>query len=649
MTVDFLHNQIIRDTVTPIFIESFNENLLPSLSLKYGNSLDAVQFYDNYIKDGFRIGGVFYYPLTVVVSGVARTEWISWQVSNYRIYDNFNPFSYKGQELLSFSFATELPEGLCEKIDGKPIYSPSNALPVIMSAETDDKTFLAGKYSQGFIDLMASELTEVIENELAIIGLAGSGVVLEMNFAPGTYMEHIIGHTTYRRLRIKARACTARDLWIKWTRLDGKGTYTVSDNVDRSMIRFELAENVPGKIKEKEYRYLTSESVEKYQESMGRRNITEWREMMRRVIRRGEVEKFERITISKAPAPVKEEPAPAPMPEPEIKTPINAVKISSEPQRERDDITVRLNELLGKSDVEFSKEPDTLADSINSDLSELLRGALGMSTPEPEVEETEEVEEIAEEVIEKTEEAEEIAEEVIEETEEVEEINEEPATAPAVDESAIEARIRRELEEKMRAEMEELRRKNAEADALREKLEAQKRAEAREKELLAEAARRAVLDTEKREADRRAEEERDRLETERRAEEERAAAEKVRAEEAARIEAEMLAAREAAKEQEEKPAAPTPKAVYLTKTVNLIFRRTAVDKTVVNKVRAAIVAAIKLLGKENVYMKIKAATPDQNTLTLTFSELPVAEEKLIVDLIQILGKSGLGITKATLE
>ena len=640
MTVDFLHNQIIRDTVTPIFIESFNENLLPSLSLKYGNSLDAVQFYDNYIKDGFRIGGVFYYPLTVVVSGVARTEWISWQVSNYRIYDNFNPFSYKGQELLSFSFATELPEGLCEKIDGKPIYSPSNALPVIMSAETDDKTFLAGKYSQGFIDLMASELTDTIENELAIIGLAGSGVVLEMNFAPGTYMEHIIGHTTYRRLRIKARACTARDLWIKWTRLDGKGTYTVSDNVDRSMIRFELAENVPGKIKEKEYRYLTSESVEKYQESMGRRNITEWREMMRRVIRRGEVERFERITISKAPAPVNEEPAP--MPEPEIKTPVNAVKISSEPQRERDDITVRLNELLGKSDVEFSKEPDTLADSINSDLSELLRGALGMSTPEPEVEETEEVEEIAEEVIEET-------EEVIEEAEEVEEIKEEPATAPAVDESAIEARIRRELEEKMRAEMEELRRKNAEADALREKLEAQKRAEAREKELLAEAARRAVLDTEKREADRRAEEERDRLETERRAEEERAAAEKARAEEAARIEAEMLAAREAAKEQEEKPAAPTPKAVYLTKTVNLIFRRTAVDKTVVNKVRAAIVAAIKLLGKENVYMKIKAATPDQNTLTLTFSELPAAEEKLIVDLIQILGKSGLGITKATLE
>ena len=565
-----------------------------------------------------------------------------------------------GQELLSFSYATELPEGLREKIDGKPIFCPSNSLPVIMSAATDDKTFLAGKYSQGFIDLMASELTEAIEQELAISGLAGSGVILEMNFAPGTYMEHIIGHTTYRRLRIKARACAARDFWIRWTRLDGNGTYTISDTVDRSMIRFELAENVPGKIKEKEYRYLTSESVEKYQESMGRKNITEWREMMRRVIRRGEVEKFERITISKKIE--KEEPTPAPIPEPEIKTPVNAVKISSEPQRERDDITVRLNALLGKSDVEFSKEPEALAESINSDLSELLRGALGIeeSIPEAEtaekitdeaVEEIEEADEVTEEITELTEEASEIADETedaeeeatVEEYEAEEAVAEEPA--PRIDESEIEARIRRELEEKMRAEMEELRRKNEEAEALREKLEAQRRAEAREKELLAEAARRAVLDTEKREADRRAEEERDRLERERRAEEERLAKEKARAEEAARIEAEMRAKEEKVAE----PVPEAPKITYITKTVNLIFRRGGVDKTMLKRVREVIVATIKLLGKENVYMKIKAQTPDQNTLTLTFSELPSAEEKLIIDLIQVLGKSGLGITKATLE
>ena len=666
MTVDFFHNQIIKDTVTPVFMESFNENFLPSLSLRYENSLDAVQFYDNHIADGFRIGGIFYYPLTVVISGVAKTEWICWQVSNYRIYDNFNPFSYKGQELLTFSYATKLPEGLSEKLCGMPIYSDGDALPVVMNAATDDKTFLAGKYSQGFIDLMASELTDIIEHELAISGLAESGVTLEMNFAPGTYMEHIAGSTTYRRLSIKARGCGARDLWIKWTRLDGKGTYTISDNVDKSMISFELAEDVPGKFKEREYRYLASSSADKFLGSMKRKNITEWREMMRRVIRRGEVERYERITISKKPQSLE--------PAPEIKTPVNAVKISTEAPRERDEITERLNALLGKSDVEFSKEPESLAESINSDLSELLRGALGMEEPAADARE-EAAEELTEEAIEPA--AEEIIEPAAEEMPEadpeppvsapdeseeeaLEEITENEAEKAEDDESTlaqsaperqtetegeIEARIRRELEEKMREEMEELRRKNAEAEAMRERLEAQRRAEEREKELLAEAARKAVFDTEKREADRRAEQERDRLERERRAEEERLATERARAAEAARIEAEMRAEREK-QEAEKKEAERIP---LLTKTVNLIFRRGGVDKAMIKRVREIIVTAIKLLGKEGVYMKIKAQTPDPNTLTLTFSELPATEEKLIIDIIQVLGKSGLGITKATLE
>ena len=73
MNVDFLHNQIIRDTITPAFIESFNENLLPSLELKYGESLECVQFYEDHLRDGMRIGGIFYYPLTLVISGVAKT------------------------------------------------------------------------------------------------------------------------------------------------------------------------------------------------------------------------------------------------------------------------------------------------------------------------------------------------------------------------------------------------------------------------------------------------------------------------------------------------------------------------------------------------------------------------------------------------
>ena len=697
MNVDFLHNQIIRDTVTSAFIESFNENLLPSLENKYGASLEYVQFYEDHIKDGMRIGGIFYYPLTVVISGVAKTEWISWQVSNYRLYDNFNPFSYKGQEFLAFSFADSVPEEALEKIVGKPIYSKGNTLPVIVSADTDDKTFLAGKYSQGFIDLLASELTEILENELAIVGLAGSGVVIEMNFAPGTYMEHIVDNVTYRRLRIKARACSARDFWVKWTRLDGNGTYTVSDNVDRSMIIFELAEDVPGKIKEKEYRYLTSQSVEKYQQSMGRKNITEWREMMRRVIRRGEVEKFERIKISKPtaePVEEKEEKIEEVVTQKEVKevsapvaVTVGAVRIPTSEARERDEITERLNALLGKSDVEFSREPEALAESINSDLSELLRGALGKGT-EPDVEEIkEEIKEESEDVAEilgetpdtserietheedaedTPEESEEESEEEADESDEDEDKDEdelseetddkaEEVTAKAsvstIDESEIEARIRREIEEKMRAEMEELRRKNEEAEALKAKLEAQKRAEARERELLAEAARKAVLDTEKREADRRAEEERDRIEAERKALEAKKAEEELRRAEEAKAEAQRIEAElnAAAEKEAAEPETKEEKPSYISKTVTLVFRRGGVDKNMTKRVHEIILATINYLGKEKVYMRIKATVPDPTTLVLRFSEIPVNEEELVVNIIQVLGKSNLGITKAILE
>ena len=67
------------------------------------------------------------------------------------------------------------------------------------------------------------------------------------------------------------------------------------------------------------------------------------------------------------------------------------------------------------------------------------------------------------------------------------------------------------------------------------------------------------------------------------------------------------------------------------------------------RVHEIIVATIKYLGKENVYMRIKATVPDPATLNLTFSEIPANEQQLIVDIIQVLGKSNLGIIKAILE
>ena len=653
MNVDFFHSQIIRDTITPKFIESFNENLLPSLCLKYGESLDCVQFYEHHITDGLRISGVFYYPLTVVVSGVAKTEWISWPVANYRHYENFNPFTYKGQDFLDFNIVDEPSREITSKIEGKPIYSPGNTLPIILSAASDDKTFLAGKYSQSFIDLLAACVTEAIEAELAISGLSGSGVILEMNFMPGTFMEHKVKNVTYRRLRIKARACAARDLWVKWTRLDGEGTFTISDNPDRSQIRFDLAEDVPGNIKEREYRYLTAESLEKYQASMGRKNITEWREMMRRVIRRGEVEKNERIRIVK---PVyEEEPSERSA---DIPAYVNAVTIPSAAERERDELTERLNALLGKTSEPAApeiKSDDEDKESINSDINELLRGALGASAPTvPSA-----VEEPAEEALEESAEPSCEAEETeLSDTKDSTVIDTPAEEKPMVisaspvknqnSDSELEARIRRELEEKMRAEMDELRKKNEENEALRARLEAQNRAEQRERERLAEAARLAVLDKEKREADRRAEEERERLEAEKRAAEEKRLDEERKREAEAKAERERIEAQLAAAKGREAEM-PRVQSKYISKTVTLIFRRGGVDSAVTKRVREIILATIKYLHKEDVYIRIKATIADTNTLVLAFSEVPESEQQLIIDIIQVIGKSNMGVTKAILE
>ena len=688
MNVDFLHSQIIRDTVSPKFIDSFNESLLPTLSLKYGEALECIQFYEDHLRDGFRIGGVFYYPLTLVISGKAKTEWISWQVANYRHYDNFNPFTYKGQDFLVFHTPDEVPEEVLDAMVGRPIYSAGNTLPIIISAESKDKTFLAGRYSQGFIDLLSAQITDAIEKELAISGLAGSGVVLEMSFAPGTFMEHVSENTTYRRLRIKARACAARDLWVKWTRLDKNGTYTVSDNVDRSQIRFALAEDVPGKIKEKEYRYLTGESVEKYQTSMGRKNITEWREMMRRVIRRGEVERYERIKISKPKAEeIEEVITPEQKPEPvPVSTFVGAPTVSfhgvsTVPERERDEITERLNALLGKRDEEFAREPETLAHTINSDLNDLLRGALGVSDPKEDGEKPEEAFEdnnedinslllqtlkneeaaVSEAQVESVEAAaEEQAEETAEPTEETTEPTEVKNDAPIIDEKEIEARIRRELEEKRRAEVEAIRRqsdenleaimrkKSEEADSLRREIEAKSRAEKREQDLITEAARLLVLDKEKREADRRAEEERDRIDAERKAAEAKAAEEARRKAEEAKAEEERIAAEMSARE--EAPAElQKPEVNYITRIVTLVFNRGGVDKAKAKKVSDLIVSAIKDMGKKNIHLRIKISIPDSMTLKLVFSDLPETEHQMIVDIINVLGNAKLGVSRAFLD
>lgn len=645
MNIDFTHNQIIRDTVTNSFMESFGDNLVPYLISEYGSALDGIQFYEDHLTEGLRINGEFFYPLTVVVSGVPKVRFVKWQVSNYRNYDKFNPFTYKGREPLEFELVDEPSDELLAVTAGKRIYAAEGtAVPVILSSTSEDKTFLAGKYSQSFIDLLAEKVTSLIESELSISGLASSGVVLEIRFEPGTFMEHIVKNTTYRRVLIKARGCAARDLWIKWTRLDANGVYTVSDNAPAGGIEFALAEDVPGKIREKEYRYLTAIDTEKYQAAMSRKNITEWREVMRRVIRRGEVALVEDTAAQDT---VAEELTPTAAPEEAAYT-----SLTSEPSSPELERSSELAALLASLDID---EDEIEPEEVDEELEALLQSAIGLTATQAQesFEPVEELVKLAEEPEEETEEPDE---------EEIEEPTEEPAAVAVAEPVRVETvystpkideeRIRYEIETRIRAEMEaELKRKEQEAEELRARLEAKERAELREKQLLAESAREALLQKERLEREAREREALEREEREKRAEEERRAAEaarleRERAEEEARIRAEREAREKAEAEARAKAEAAEP--VYVSKTVKLFFKQ-QIDTEITKRIHEIILATIKYYHKEDVYIKIKATIPDITTVHLEFVKIPEAEIPLLVNIIKVLGKSGLGITRAILD
>ncbi len=160
-------------------------------------------------------------------------------------------------------------------------------------AGSADPSFLEGKYSESFISELERQITLVIEDAMGVSGLDGSTLRLELIFAPGTYMEHTSDNVTYRRLLLSDKSCQARDFWVKWTRLDGAVAYTVSDEVSAETIKFELGEDVPQKIREREFRFLCSGNPDKYQSAMGKKTVTEWRELIKRAIRRGDIVKLE--------------------------------------------------------------------------------------------------------------------------------------------------------------------------------------------------------------------------------------------------------------------------------------------------------------------------------------------------------------------
>ena len=467
---------------------------------------------------------------------------------------------------------------------------------------------------------------------------------------------------------------------------------------------------------------------------MGRKHITEWRDMMKRVIKRGELVKNE------VAVPDSEKNNELSFRLQEVLTGYTAPQTERaiEPAVESSDIAELLKGVLGAADADF-EENETDADvyaaqyadepAEENQITETFDDVPAIEEEEKEdyIEEPsdsasdvpfeiDETEETAEEIVEEA--AEEIAEEIKEEAKEerraIEDtyerdllkIREEQLRrqieAEIREKIALEAKVKAEEEAlQLRRAHEELKAENerlaeiarraeeeklaneaeraAEAERLRQEIEARERAEAREKERIAEAARLAVLEhqrleAERAEAERRRKEEEEKIRAERaRLEEEARAAEakrieeeRIRAEMAARAEAEARAAREAeeraaaAKAEEDariealakatKPSAEPsePNYTYTSKNARLLFRR-PIDPNITKRIHEIILTTIKYFHKENVYIKIKATVPDSTTVNLHFVKIPEEETELLINIIKVLGKSDLGITKVFLE
>ncbi len=662
MFIDLTHNKIIGETLSEGFERSVREVLVPMLETRFGGALVGVQMYEDHLADGFLVGGEWYYPLTVILGEYQELLWIKWKMTR-GAFENSNPYAFVGEGLVGFEIADAIPEGFEEKMRGRVIYSDGSSIPLRIDSAASDPAFLSGKYSQSFIDEMARQLTREICASQAIESLNGSTLELRLVFAPETYMEHTSENVTYRRLLLTDKGCSPRDFWVKWTRLDSPVAYSVSDTPAEGTVSFELGEDVPQKVREREYRYLIRVDADKYDSSMTRKNVTEWRELLKRAIRRGDVVKLETEDIL----------------------------------AKDDDIQRELAAILGEG---ATSAPETLETDTSELDDELIRLARAAAQLDEEVEEPPVAVELPEpeEITVPTATVEddepaltvEVEEEPVPATvvaaidEEIFKIETEDAALTAEEERiSAEERMRAEIEAKLRLEyesrarlaaeqeaerlrreqellraenerlLEKARREEAERQSeqarLKAEIEAKMRAEARERERLAEAALLAVeekrkADAERAERERLAAEERARLDAERKREEEEAArlaAERAREEERIRREAEQAA--EVAKALEEQGASK-----YVSRTAEFTFRR-IVDPNVTKRIYEIVKSTIEFYHKEDVYIRIKATVPDSSTVRLEFLEVPEEEGELVVNIIKALGKSDLGIAKATLD
>ena len=773
MIIDLLHNKIVSDTITEGFKKSVTESLVPGLESIYGADMLGIQMYEDYLADEFLLDGVFYYPMTVIKADEQLTHWVAWNVTADKFTDLI-PYSYTGAENIAFDLSPTVPIDFETAIISRSRYCEDGIIKINVHSAAPSPTFLAGKYSQTFIDEMARQLTVAISEIASVEGLVDSGLELQLEFAPATFMEHNSENVTYRRLLLTDGASAPRDFWVKWVNHRSSAPFTISDHPMSDEVEFLVGEGVPQKIREREYRYLLRTNNDKYHNSVGKRNITEWRDLIKRAIKRGKLTRVLReiplsdevilvnaalanaaglSTADVVSAGVAYESDSASLDlatelakaaglvvDTFIDEPEDGEVAFDEPSEPSDidqdllDLINHNKELVGNRDEEEDEAEEEMEVDIEIEMEDDIDDE---TSPEEEIEEIdeeliddeEELEEIDDDEScdeaelesvelddedEAEEEIETVAEDAVEDEEEIsepeiiEEIEENTVIVPEkmveIEENAeyqkpepdlaeieerlregLEAKIRLEYEKQARAsaenEMIELRRKHEqllienrrleaqakkeyeerrriseqrklENDRLRAEIETKVKAEAREKERLAEAARMAVEEKHRLERER-LEAERRRIEDERRIAEDRARAEaeaRVEAErqlEAERIRRSSIPAEveaEAVVTEENKYAHYT----YIAKTVKLMFRY-SVDPNITVRIQEILAATLKHYDKSDLHIRVRATVPDSSSVVLEFLEFPKQEMELLYEIIKILGASGIGIAKAILE
>lgn len=287
MIFEYSHNRILESVVSEAFADSLSTVLLPKLEDIYGDSIHSILMYEDFLADRLVVEGDWYYPLSITTASGTHRRWIKWNISSKKSFLDGNPYAYVGVEPLEFSLAESVPEEFLALVEPRAMTYDKRW--IRLCVDTTEPTALVGRYSQTFVDEMARQLTLAIQSAMGVEGFENSTLLLSLSFAPFTFMEHTSDSVTYRRLILTDKGCQQRDFWVKWTRLDSAEGYTVTDTPTEGSILFEIGEGVPQKIREKEYRYLARTDVNKYQSAMGKKTATEWRSLIKRAIKNGDL------------------------------------------------------------------------------------------------------------------------------------------------------------------------------------------------------------------------------------------------------------------------------------------------------------------------------------------------------------------------